>query len=130
MCDSVEHRVLCHQLASERRARGLPSWAYRVNLRKIIDRNSDNDELTDEQYAQFCQDIAKALKAALPAKFFDLHHEDADMSFIDLIDNFETATAASFAGDRENGYAPSELVNGWLSELYDWCDVNRVWTNG
>lgn len=131
MIEFAEHRVLCHQLAAERRKRGLNSWAYRVNLKRILERDDDDDEeLTDEQYAQRCQDIAKAMKSALPAQFFDLHHEDADISFIDLIDNFEQATAASFVGDRKNGYPPHEMVNGWLSELYDWCDINRVWTGG
>lgn len=129
MCDSVEHRVHCFQLANERRKQGKDPWAYRVDLKSITERHSGTTP-TDAQLAQVCNDIAKALKAKLPATFFDLHHEDADMNFIDIIEALEAASVADFASDRDNGVKPVDLVNGWLSELYDWCDVNRVWTSG
>lgn len=129
MAYSAEHRAHCYQLASERRRRGLSSWAYTVDLKRITDRHTD-DELSDEQLANVCTDIVKELKAKLPAKFFDLHDPDVDMSFLDVIDSLEQASVSDFAFDRENGYQPVELVDSLLSELYDWCDNNRVWIGG
>lgn len=129
MCESVEHRVMCVRLANERRKRGQDSWAYRVGLCDILERHRGSTP-SDEQLAAVCNDIAKELRAKLPAAFFDIHDENADLGFIDIVDNFQEASAASFAVDRENDVLPVELVDDWLVELYDWCDLNRVWIRG
>lgn len=39
-------------------------------------------------------------------------------------------TESLIADCKNSGDDPADVLDGWLEEIYDWCDRNRVWTGG
>lgn len=129
MSDSVEHRVTCFEIAQNRMAQNKPTWDFTVNLREIVDRHGD-EEPTDAQLIQICRDIMAELRAKLPVTLFDMTLPGADYEFLELVEYFEKIQEAELAMYRKNGDTPADMIDDYLSELYTWCDLNRVWTSG
>lgn len=119
---TVEHIVATHQHARELASRGEKIWPYKANIRTILSEDRTNE--APEHLAQVAVRVAGCLRASLPAKFFDFSHADADLDFIDLVE-FMTDVDTNFLSECKT---PVDLFNGWMEEIYDWCDANRVWT--
>lgn len=98
--DRAEHRVEMAHLVAERRAAGKPSWEQTVSLSHI------NPDLPFEE-------LRDALVAALRATRWV---KEADQ-FGRLVEAVDGLAAAE---DREE-------FNGWMDEIYDCADYDRVW---
>jgi hypothetical protein len=63
----------------------------------------------------------------LPKKFFDVHSKDCDQSFLDTVEWLECITEKDFqmAGDE-----PADMLDGFLEDIYDFFDKERVWIGG
>lgn len=125
---TVEHIVACHQHATALRKAGKPSWAHKINLHAILDAGKGHE--LPAQVAEIANKLAKELRR-LPGKYFDQSSNDCDYSFIDAVEELEQMTTESLSADSKAfGDEPVEVLDGWLEEVYDWCDRNRVWTRG
>lgn len=119
---TVEHIVATHQHAQALRDAGADIWPFTANIKAITSEDPTN---TSVQYlAQAAVRIAKCLKASLPAKFFDISNKDAELDFVDLVDLMLDVTPEYLTAEE----SPVDAFNGWLQEIYDWCDRNRAWT--
>jgi len=129
MTRTIDHIVATHKHASELRAQGKDIWPHQVNVRAIIQEKGDEGPAN---IADKSQRIAKLLRASLPAKFFDITNPngDYDFCFMDALETLESYTEESLAEDDKSGIDIVEEFNGWLSEIYDWADRNRVWLGG
>ncbi len=125
---TAEHIVACHQHAAALRRRGMPIWPYKINLQGILD--SANDNHTPEQISEIAKKVAKELRR-LPAKFFDQSNDECDFDFVNAVEELEQMTPVSLAAEAKTLHEePVGILDGWLDEIYDWCDRNRVWTRG
>lgn len=126
---TVESIVASHQAARTRRAAGKPSWALQVDIKAILAQYEDaGDDLTAEQAIELSKKIGAALRAAVPASWFDANSEHFTYDFEDNLERFEQASASDFTPtDDCPDDEPAEVINAWLDELYDWGDRSRVW---
>lgn len=115
MRDKAEHRVECHRLAEELRAKGKDTWTYRVNINEY--RPKDD---TEEAAIEAGKRIAAALRTRLPRDWRDEDHEDYDEEHHDLVWELENISA----GD---GCSAKTHLNAVVEALYDWADLKRVW---
>lgn len=125
---TAEHIVACHQHATALRRAGKPIWSYKINLHGILD--SANEDHTPEQITEIAKKVAKELRR-LPAKFFDQSDDECDFDFVNAVEELEQMTPESLAAEAKTFHEePVGILDGWLGEIYDWCDRNRVWTRG
>ena len=124
----VEDIVACHEHASALRRAGKPIWSHTINLHGIL------ENARGQQSAEQVQAGAKLLAAEirrLPKKYFD-HADDAcNFDFLNAVEELEAMTAESLIQDcKDSDDDPADVLDGWLVEIYNWCDANRVWTRG
>lgn len=122
---TADHIVACHAHARSLREAGKNIWPHTINVKAIL--NEDKSNLSAEHISSISKRIAALLRSKVPPEHFDITSEVYDFGFNDLIEFMEECTIESLALDRENGLEPEEVFNGWLEELYDWADKNRVW---
>lgn len=72
-------------------------------------------------------EIAKRLRGVLPTRFFDVSHPDYNFSFNEVLDHLSGLSAENMKEDLDDGIDVVEMINDWLTEIYDWGDRNRVW---
>lgn len=101
-----EHKVAMHQLATERRNRGLQSWKYRIDLSGVWDRESFNG--TDRQHREA---IAGVITRSAWVASLDTDH-DVHMLLEEMYDS-----------DTD------EEFNFSLDQVYDYADYDRCWIN-
>lgn len=121
---NIETIVAAHRIARERINEGKPSWAHRVDIQQFIDEDRRND--SEEHAAKVSNNIARYLKAMLPAAWFDVTHADMDWTLDEIVEDLASMTATSF----DDGYTVLENFRGRLEELYNWADNKRVWLKG
>ena len=125
---TAEHIVSCHMHATALRRAGKPIWAHKINLQAVLDEGKG--QITPEQVAAIGNELARELRR-LPGKFFDQSNDECDFDFLNAVDELEQMTAESLIADcKSSGDDPADVLDGWLEEIYDWCDRNRVWTRG
>lgn len=125
---TTEHIVACHEHATALRRAGKPIWAHKVNLQSILDASNGQD--TPEQVAEIGHKLAKELRR-LPSKYFDQSNDECDFDFLNAVEELEQMTAKSLIADCKNSEdKPTDVLDDWLDEIYDWCDRNRIWTRG
>ncbi|NDI85068.1 hypothetical protein [Undibacterium crateris] len=115
--------VSTHNLASQRRAAGKPVWDRTINIKHILRRDPQNE--SEEHAASVANEIAAVLRSKIPAKFLDLSNDECDSELLEIVEGMESLRADSFI-DCED-YSALEDLNGMLSQLYDWADLERVW---
>lgn len=100
-------------------------WKYQFLMKDLL---SDSN---DQSLAQILgSTIAIRLNAfRLRHKEFEDDFElDEIISALDAINTVEQwESLCEEPGSTWNDDPPINELNGWLSELYDWCDSNRVW---
>lgn len=116
MVDSVEHRVECHRLATALRKQGKPVWANRIPLNDIFDEKEDPQSVMEKAH-----EVAKRLRAGLPAETLDIMSDDYDDEIEELVTDLESWTLENMNGN------PVEMFNDRMSDIYDWADIKRVW---
>lgn len=124
---TVEGIVEAHQIAQERRARGLNSWkgqlSFMTTLGPLAERFDAGDEtLTAQEMLDGLHAAAKEIRAKVPeaqGKYFEFEHQDLENFVLTL----EELTLARLEAHEDI----IEEVNDALDRLYDWCDRNRWW---
>lgn len=121
---TVESIVENHRAARALRNQGKPIWTYHLNIKSILGRDPEN---TDPLYLKVvAHEVARQLRAKLPAPFFDITNDKYEPSLTEVTENLEDATDQTFAPSPEDPN-PIEMLNGWIDELFDWADANRAW---
>lgn len=128
MTRTIDHILACHQHANALRRAGKHIWTYTINLQSILDAARSQDSA--EQVAVLATQLAAELRR-LPVKFFDPTSDECAYDFLDAIDALDSMTAQGLALECEDsGDQPADVLDGWLQEIYNWCDGQRVWTRG
>lgn len=120
---NVEVLVQAHQIADERRRRGLKSWAKSIPLKELIESDSENE---DSQFLiKKCHDIAKLIKSAVDPRHLEFSNpEQYNSRIAEAIELLEGASDVDF-DDIDDGF---NWMNSLLADVYDYCDLNRIWT--
>jgi hypothetical protein len=126
MARTIEHIVATHKHATALRAQGKNIWPHQANIREII-RGGQGQKATPGLIASVANRVAQVLRAKLPKSFFDVTHESFDFHFNDAVETFEDYTVAGLTRDASEGLDIEAEFNGWLEDIYDWADNNRVW---
>jgi len=128
MSRTVEHIVACHKHASALRRAGKPIWSHTINLHAIL--ASAKGQQTAEQVAAVGKLLAAEIRR-LPSKYFDHADGACNFDFLNAVEELELMTAESLIRDcMDSSDEPADILDGWLDEIYHWCDRNRVWTRG
>lgn len=122
---TVESIVENHKAAAALRAAGKPVWSRSINIKSILSEDQGNE--SPEHVAKVANSIAKLIRSRLPATMLDWKSDECDFDFLDAIESMEECTVKSLAEDKANGVEAVEMLNGWLDQIYDWADANRVW---
>jgi hypothetical protein len=96
-------------------------WKYKLSIKHLL-----TDEETPEAIANASLGIAKELKGVFP-QWLDWDSGGYDIDLETMVDYFSNNDLEAVQYDLEQGYNPLENFNGYLSDLYDWADYNRVW---
>lgn len=115
MTDKADHRVECHRLASELRAKGKNTWAYHV----AINQHQPEEGASDEETIEAGKLVAGSLKASLPKEWCDEGHDDYDEDFDNIIWELEHI--------GWEGAVVEDHLRAAIEALYDWADMKRVW---
>lgn len=110
MSDTAGHRAEMHVLATERRKRGLPSWAETIDLSAFW----RNEEMPWEEKRTRIVAAVKASKFYTRATSGHKHSAFADECLMMCVDNIEESKDAD------------EFDQYW-DEFYDLADYARVW---
>lgn len=125
---TAEHIVACHKHATALRNAARPIWAHRIDLHRIL--KDAQGKTSAGEIAEVAHQLAAEIRR-LPSRFFDMRHEDCDYDFLDAVEELESMTAQSILHEcKEFGGEPADILDNWLSDIYEWCDNNRVWTRG
>ena len=125
MARTIESIVDSHRRANVLRSEGKSIWTYGVHIKDIL---RESDDQSVERVADVSVRIAAALRAGLPAKFFDVTDVDYEMAIDEAVEDLESYTVSGLSALRdEEGVDPLEMFNGRLEEIYDWADRLRVW---
>jgi hypothetical protein len=124
MARTIDGIVDSHRRARELRAAGKPIWTYTVDIKTIL---KESDDTGIERICDAATRIAAALRAGLPAAFFDITSDDYEMVLDEAVEDMESYEAESLRGLSAEGIDPLEMFNGRLEEIYDWADRARVW---
>ena len=92
----------------------MANWKYQIDLSDIFNKFNDDGEITtDEPIQKIAMDIYHRF-----SKFMDAHPDmfEDDYSTEDTIDSLK------YCDDVNE-------IDSALSELYDFCDANRIWIN-
>jgi hypothetical protein len=128
MCRNIEQIVATHMHAQALRRAGRPIWPHKINLQAILD--SGKGQESPEQIVALAQRLGKELRS-LPAKFFEFSSDEYDDDLLNAVEELEQMTVDSLKSDMaHDGDEAVDVLNGWLAEIYDACDRNRVWTRG
>lgn len=115
---TIENLVACHEVAQSRYKAGRPSWDLTISIKDLFEEDADNNDLV----VQVAHAVAARLRAALPAEAFDDHSEAFDHEIDDIASHF----AQMRVEDEPEGLLV-DYFNDWLTQLYDWADLKRVW---
>lgn len=123
---TVEGIVESHQIARDRRARGLPSWKgqlhFLATVNPLLKRYLDGDTtLKPQELLDAFHAAAKEVRSKVPeAKeaFIPMEHEDLEF-FVCELENWTLV-------DMEQADLVDEFNNA-LDRLCDWCDRYRWW---
>lgn len=121
---TIEGIVECHRAARALIEKGRSPWTHKVDIRSILARDPVNEDPL--HLMTISREIAAQLRAKLPARYFDITHEDYQRDLDEAVENMEDATDQTFKPCRDTP-KPVEMLNGWIDEIYDWADANRVW---
>ena len=121
---TIEGIVESHRLATALRNAGKPIWTYSANIREIIQAVGEE---TPESVSAAAVAIAARLRAGLPARFFDITHDDCDFDFLEAVEDLEDYSADRLRDQEAAGFDPTELFNERLDSIYDWADRERAW---
>lgn len=128
MARTVETIVMSHRMAHQRRAAGKPIWDLRIPIKACLAEFEDaGDALTAEQAVELANRIGQVLHAQVPAGWRTFESEHFSYDFEDLQERFAQASIHDFTPTADITETPVEVIDGWLEELYDWADRNRVW---
>lgn len=122
---TVESIVENHKAAAALRAAGKPIWSRNIDIKSILREDQTNE--APEHIAKVANRVAKLLRWRLPAAMLDGQSDECDFDFLDAVESMEECTVKSLAEDKANGVEAVEMLNGWLDQIYDWADANRVW---
>ena len=114
-----------HRVAGALRKAGKPIWPKSIDIRSIV--REDQANTSAAHISAIAIRIGKLLRKQAPSKFFDVTDPDYSFDFEDAVDAMESCTVAALTLDEENGCTPVEMLNEWLTVIYDWGDVNRIW---
>ncbi|AXH70527.1 hypothetical protein HOT75_gp141 [Gordonia phage Daredevil] len=120
MTRSIDHIVTTHQIAADRRARGLDSWRFRIDgYRDLVDQMPD--EPSGIECAYFLERLLGLIKGS---RWWAHEGEDAgDNQLYDLTDLVEEMECQALPpADLD-----ADLVDELLTQLYDIADIERVW---
>jgi|SRR5690606_7390478 len=117
---TIEHIVEAHQLASKRRAEGLPVWDMTITFQHLL-----NEVSNDKLAANSANKIAEVIRSTVPAEWLDGCHDNWDETLDEIVIGMEALKPGSYADDP--GFSPLEDLNNMLDQLYDWADLKRVW---
>lgn len=125
---TIDHVVVCHQHAISLRVAEKPICSHTINLHRILAKATGQQ--TAEQVAVVARQIAAEIWR-LPNKFFDQSDAACDYDFLNIVEELEAMTAQSLIQNfKRSDDEPADVLDGWLQEIYDWCDINRVWIRG
>jgi len=124
MARTIEGIVDSHRRASELRAAGKPIWTYTVDVKTII---AESDDTGIERISDAAIRIAAALRAKLPAAFFDITSDEYEMILDEAVEDMESYDVEGLRNLSAEGIDPLEMFNGRMEEIYDWADRARVW---
>jgi hypothetical protein len=127
MPQTVELKVLAHELAEDRVKRGLPRWkgtlTFLTSIGQLVKRHEEGDPtLTAQMMLDGFHAAAKEVREKVPeAKGDIIHMKDDDLeAFLLTLEEW----TLSFI---ENCPDIIDEFDDVLDRLYDWCDVNRWW---
>lgn len=124
MARTIEGIVDSHRRARELRAAGKPIWTYTVDIKTIL---RESDDLGLERISDVARRIAAALRARLPATFFDITNDAYEMQLDEAVEDLESYEVESLRSLQGEGIDALDMFNGRLEEIYDWADRARVW---
>lgn len=102
---TADHIVHTHQLATERRVTGRPIWDHRINLSGLL-----HDETLS--FVERRDSIVRRFQSSTWIKNADPDEWNGPYEIVN--------DHLAYAEDEEE-------FNGWLDELYDHADIDRVW---
>ncbi|KXO99068.1 hypothetical protein AXK58_24245 [Tsukamurella tyrosinosolvens] len=105
---TIESIVDCHRAATDRHARGLPTWDQTIEIKHLLG--------ADEHAAI---EVGKAIAQVLRRSRWS-----SDDSEVAELAEFFDEIEADWEGHYE---APVDRLNALLDELYDRADYARVW---
>lgn len=117
-----------HQIAEGRRKKGLKIWAASIDIKSIIRENQSSEDpviLLDK--AKRIQKLIEMEARRVTPRLLDEADELCDIDFSEMLSDMSTYNLEDFELDSKNGVEPVDVFNGWLNEIYDWADINRVW---
>lgn len=125
---TIESIVACHQEAAVRRRAGKPAWALTLPLKGLMAPYKEaGDDLTAERAIELGHKIGSMLASRVPEAWRKPENANYSMDFEDMVDRFSQASVADFTPTKDWPDSPTEVINEWLDELYDWGDRYRVW---
>lgn len=103
------------------------NWRKTVDINPVVKSyNREADDMYVEA-ARVAAEIGKLLRENLP-EYLDSKSSKHDEEFQLLVENMEECTQAYLEKeDGENGRDPEDVVNYWLTELYEFADNNSIW---
>jgi len=124
MARTIDGIVDSHLRARELRAAGKPIWTYTVDVKTIL---AESDDTGIERISDAAIRIAAALRAKLPAAFFNITSDEYEMILDEAVEDMESYDVEGLRNLFAEGIDPLEMFNGRMEEIYDWADRARVW---
>lgn len=102
----------------------MPNWKYKLRIKDLL---SDSEDQT--LAAPVGRNIALRIKrfSTRNTEFKDDYGLD---NIVECLDSINTVESWVDLCEDDSTWIPTPPIselNGWLSELYDWCDNNSVW---
>ncbi|MBQ69650.1 hypothetical protein CL689_06285 [Candidatus Saccharibacteria bacterium] len=119
-----DHLVQAHRIARDRVSRGLRSWKKSIALKAIVSSIEDCED--PEKLVAGCKSIASLLKAVVPESHLDMCSTEYESRISEALELLEGIDVSDFE-DPDDGLSN---VNYWLSDIYDYCDIHRIWIDG
>lgn len=124
MPQTIDSKVACHQIAWDRRRKGLPSWKMHLRLVRPAPRGVPFGSIGREELISFADGLVKVLRDKLSA-YLDVTNSDLYSRDLDeIVDDF-----AWLAEGPHKDTSDEEIrctIAGRVDELYDFADPARI----
>lgn len=118
---SLEVKMASHKIAQQRRKDDKPIWDGTLRFKHVLERSQERTD--NEHCSRVANEIGGLLKKQIPGRYLDCNHDGFDLDLEDVIDML----CGMEPGDFESEDGAMQELNGALSEVYDWADIERFW---